>query len=228
MRIRAFTVAAIVSASSYSSAAPAEREVAATELGGKPAVTLSVIRQKLADGGLKLRLVITPKGEKKGKSVTLYEGGADEDGPTDKAFRSAAIEPFALLDGKRGVRVDFEFAVPGSKKHRQVDTFLASIDEAPRMLLEVTTRRERDRTKACHEIEEGTITLDKDGRLFLRPQSVLESELNDDDLPIDKTCKGKHAGQQITYKFDGDKFFQTDPPLAAPKKKAAPGQDEDD
>jgi hypothetical protein len=207
-------------------AAPAEKEVASLELGGKTPAALSLLRQRQADGGLKLRLVITIQGDKKPKSVTLYEGGADDDGPTDKSFRSATVVPFTLPAGKRGARVDFEFQVPGSKKFRQVDSYLVSVDEAPRMVLDVTTRREKKRTKACHEVEEATLTLDKD-KLFVRPASTLESELDDDDLPIDKTCRGKQAGQQITYRFDGDKFFQIDPPPPPAKKPAGQEDGED-
>ncbi len=205
----------------------AEREVAALELGGKPPLELSVVRQRLPDGGLKLRLLVSEKGGKKPASAVLYEGGGDDDGPGDKAFRGATIEPYPLPGGKRGVRVDFEFQVPGSKKHRQVDTYLASIDGAPRLVLDATTRRERDRSKACHEVEQATLAQDKEGRLFVRPTSALESELNDDDLPIDKGCKGKQAGRQVTYKFDGETFLQIDPPPAPAKKKAAEEADDD-
>jgi hypothetical protein len=207
-------------------AAPAEKEVARVELGGKPAVVLSVLRQRQPDGGLKLRVVITTSGDKKTKSVTLYEGGADDDGPTDKAFRAATVVPFTLPADKRGARIDFEFQIPGSKKFRQVDSYLVSVDEAPRIVLDVTTRRERKRSKVCHEAEEATLTLEKD-KLLLRPVSTLESELDDDDLPIDKTCRGKQTGQQITYRFDGDKFFQIDPP-PRPAKKPAGQEDAED
>ncbi len=211
-------------------AAPSEREVANTELGGKPALTLSLLRTRQPDGGLKLRLVVTNKVDKKAKpqSVTVYEGGGDDDGPSDKAFRSASIEPYTLPRGVRGARVDFEFQVPGSKKYRQTDTFLVALGEAPKLVLEATTHREHDRTKVCHELEEATLTLDKDGRMFVRPVSVLESELNDDDLPVDKTCRGKHNGQQITYKFDGETFLQIDPPPAPTKKKPTAEDESDD
>ncbi len=207
------------------------REVAAIELSGKAPISLSLQRLKQGDGGLRLKLFVTAQGaagQKKKTSVTVYEGGGDDDGPSDKAFRSANIEPFALPGGKRGARVDFEFQVPGSKKHRQIDTYVVALDEAPRLVLDTTTRRERDRSKVCHEIEESTITLEKDGRLFVRPVSALESELDDDDLPIDKSCRGKRPGQQVTWKFDGDVFFQVDPPLAKPKKKAPDEEASDD
>lgn len=205
-------------------AAPAEKEVATLELSGKTPVTLTVLRQRLSDGGLKLSLRIAGKGDKKPRTVLLYEGGADDDGPTDKSFRSATVEPFALPAGKRGARVDFEFQVPGSKKHRQVDAYLVAIEDA-KLVVEATVRRERDRTKACHEVEEAGLTLEKDGRLTAASTSALESELNDDDLPIDKSCKGKRPGAKIVWKWDGETFLQIDPP-PAPKKK--PGAEEGD
>jgi hypothetical protein len=218
---------ASLSVPALAAAPSADKEVAASELAGKPALQLSVLRQRLADGGLKLRLSIVHKGDKKKPAlVTLYEGGADDDGPTDKAFRSASVEPFALPGGHRGARVDFEFQVPGSKKHRQVDTYVVSLGDAPRLVLDTTTRRERDRTKVCHEVEEAQLILEKDGKLFVRPTSVLESELNDDDLPIDKTCRGKHPGPATTFKWDGETFLQIDPPAGGGKKK--PAEESDD
>jgi hypothetical protein len=205
-------------------AAPApEKEVATLDLAGKAPVTLTVLRQRLADGGLKLTLRIAGKGDKKPRSVVLYEGGPDEDGPVDKSFRAATVEPFTLPGGKRGARVDFEFQVPGSKKHRQVDAYLVGIDE-PKLVLEATVRRERDRTKVCHEVEEASLSLEKDGRLVASSMSALESELNDDDLPIDKTCKGRHPNAKTVWKWDGEAFLQIDPP-PAPKKKAAESDD---
>ena len=119
--------------------------------------------------------------------------------------------------------MDFEFQVPGSKKYRQVDTYLVSFEDAPHLVLDTTTRRERDRTKVCHEVEEASLHLEKD-RLTASSASALESELNDDDLPIDKTCKGRHANGKIVWKWDGDTFIQIDPPLE-PKKKAVESDD---
>ena len=75
LRLAAFALVASSSIASAASIAP-EREVAVVEVGGKAPVVLSVIRQRLSDGGLKLRLLITAKDTKqKAKSVTLYEGG---------------------------------------------------------------------------------------------------------------------------------------------------------
>jgi hypothetical protein len=201
------------------------REVAMTELTGKSPIALSLQRIKTSDGGLKLRLIVSAK---KKSSVTVYEGGGDDDGPSDKAFKSANIEPFSLPGGVRGARIDFEFQVPGSKKHRQVDTYLVSLEDAPKLVLDTTTRRERDRTKVCHEVEVSTLTLEKDGKLYVKPVSALESELDDDDLPVDKSCKGKRPGQQVTFKWDGEVFLQIDPPLAKPKKKSAEDEESDD
>ena len=221
---------------SAGAAPPSEKEVAAVELGGKAPVALSLLRARQSDGGLKLRLLVSPKdgkpdpkaAKKKPVSVMLYEGGGDDDGPSDKAFRNGAIEPFTLPGGQRGVRVDFEFQVPGSKKYKQVDTFIVSLEDTPRVVLESTTHRERDRSKVCHEVEDTALVLEKDGKLFVRPASVLDSDLNDDDLPIDKTCRGKRPGPQITYKFDGETFLQIDPPPPPPKKKPGATDDDDD
>ena len=209
-------------------AAPVEREVASTEIGGK--LALSLLRSKQSDGGLKLKLVVSNKSDKKAKPqiLVVYEGGGDDDGPADKAFRSAALQPYNLPAGTRGVRVDFEFQVPGSKKHRQIDSYLVSVDGAPKVVLEATTRRERDRSKVCHEVEETSLTLEKDGRMLVTPVSALEPELNDDDLPVDKSCHGKQRGRQITYKFDGETFLQIDPPPAPAKKKPGVEDEEGD
>ncbi len=197
----------------------AELEAATLELGGKSAATVTVHRSRTADGGLKLRFSLVDKAKKKKpQSVTLYEGGGDDDGPSDKNFLGVDLQAFQLPDGSRSVRVDFEFLAPGEKKQRQVDTFIVSVDEDVHVAAEVTTLRERDRTKRCHEVESTTLSMTKDGRLVARPLSALESELDDQDNPTDKRCVGKHPGRATTYKFDGEKFLQVDPlPSKAPK-----------
>jgi hypothetical protein len=200
------------------SAHAAEREVATLGITSEPALSVSVTRERDAEGGLRLRLVVQRKGPAKPKSLVLYEGGGDDDGPGDKDFRSVTLTPLALPAETRGVRVAFEFQVPGQKKHRQVDTFLVSVDDTPRVALEVPTRRQLDRSRVCHEVEETTLIAQDDGRLFVKPTSNLESDVNgDDDEPMDKACQGQHPGRQITYKFDGEVYLQIDP---APKKAA--------
>ena len=189
----------------------AEQEAATLDLGGQGAVT--VYRMRTAEGGLKLRFALTDKTKKKKpQSVVLYEGGGDDDGPSDKNFRSLDLQAFELPDGSHSVRVDFEFLAPGEKKHRQVDTFIVSTDDGVHVAAELTTFRERDRTKRCHEVASTTLSLTKEGRLVAKPLSALESDLDDQDNPIDKQCVGKHPGRPITYKFDGEKFVQIDPP----------------
>lgn len=209
--------------SSLASAAPAEREVARLEVEG---TTVQVMRSRLSDGGLKLRLAIG--GRKKKSSVVLYEGGGDDDGPGDKSWKSAAIDAFEMPDGSEGARIDFEFLAPGSKKKRQIDTFLVTLDESPRTVLEVTTHRERDASRVCHEVEQTALVPDKAGKLYARPTRTLDSDLDDEDSPIDAECVGKHLGRQVTYKYDGETFVQIDPPLKAPPKEAPSEVENDD
>jgi len=212
----------------------AEREVASLGITTEPALSVSVTRERDAEGGLRLRLVVQRKGPSKPKSFVLYEGGGDDDGPGDKDFRAVTLTAFNLPAETRGVRVAFEFQVPGQKKHRQIDTFLVSVDDTPRVALEMPTHRELDRSRVCHEVEETTLIAQDDGRLFVKPMSNLESDVNgDDDEPMDKACQGQHPGRQITYKFDGETYLQIDP---VPKKaaptpksgKAPAGEDEND
>ena len=203
----------------------AEQEAATLELGGRQ---VTVHRARMADGGLKLSLSLADKAKKKKpQSVTLYEGGGDDDGPSDKNFRSVDLQAFALPDGSRSVRVDFEFLAPGEKKHRQVDTYIVSVDDGVHVAAEVTTLRERDRTKRCHEVESTSLSMTKEGRLIARPTSALESDLDDQDNPIDKQCVGKHPGRPVTYKFDGEKFLQIDP-LPSKARKPPTVEENDD
>ncbi|MEO6955024.1 MAG: hypothetical protein ABI321_24705 [Polyangia bacterium] len=207
----------------------AEQEAATLDLGGQGAVT--VYRTRTADGGMKLRFALTDTAKKKKpQSVVLYEGGGDDDGPSDKNFRSVDLQAFELPDGSHSVRVDFEFLAPGEKKHRQVDTFIVSVDDGVHVAMQLTTLRERDRTRRCHEVASTTLSMTKEGRLVAKPLSALESDLDDQDNPIDKQCVGKHPGRPVTYKFDGDKFVQVDPvPAKAPKpeKPSAEANDDD-
>jgi hypothetical protein len=208
-----------------------EREVASLAITNTPALNVSVMRERDADGGLRLRLIVQRKGPAKAKSVVLYDGGGDDDGPGDKDFRSVMLTPFALPAETRGVRVAFEFQVPGQKNHRQVETMLVSVDDTPRVALDVPTHRELDRSRVCHEVEETALIAEDDGRMFVKPISNLESDVNgDDDEPMDKACNGHHPGRQITYKFDGDVYVQTDPAprKAPPAKKPAPDDENDD
>ena len=217
----AFTSSGFVTAAAHA----AEQEAAALELGGQRAATVTVYRARTGDGGLKLRLSLVDKArKKKPQSVTLYEGGGDDDGPSDKNFRSVDLQAFALPDGSRSVRVDFEFLAPGEKKHRQVDTYIVSVDDGVHVAAEVTTLRERDRTKRCHEVESTSLVMTKEGRLIARPTSALESDLDDQDNPVDKQCVGKHPARPVTYKFDGEKFLQIDP---LPSKVAKPKTSEE-
>ena len=42
--------------------------------------------------------------------------------------------------------------MPGSKKHRQTDTFVVSLEDAPKLALQTTTKRDGDRTKEMPEL----------------------------------------------------------------------------
>jgi hypothetical protein len=217
-----------------------DRVVAALDVTSTPALNLSVTRQTLPEGGMKLRLLVQRASGKTVKSMVLYEGGGGDDGPGEKDFRSVKLSAFDLPAETRGVRVDFEFTIPGSRTKRQIDSFLVSVDGTPRTVLEATTHKELDRSRVCHEVEEAQIVSHDDGKLFVRPSSDLESEVSDDDdSPIDKSCQGLHAGKEIVYQFDGETFHKvgattpakrvdaaTPPPAVAPKAKDDDGDDD--
>jgi hypothetical protein len=205
-------------------AAPIDREVAKVDVQG---TTAQLVRTHLIDGGMKLRLVVTPK-KKKAQTVTIYEGGGDDDGAGAAEWKGATSEALELPDGSRGVRIDFEFQVPGDKKHHQTDTYLVALDDTPHTLLEVTTHKERNASRVCREVEQTALVLDKSGKLFVRPTLLLDSALNDEDSPVDPECVGKHPGRVITYKYDGETFLQIDPAPRAPKKTQPAAEEEDD
>jgi hypothetical protein len=208
---------AFSSASALAAGAPlVEKEVAHLSIEGH-VVTLQ--RGKLPDGGLRLRLIVADKQKhKKPQSLVLYEGGGEDDGPSDSDWKNATLDTFELPDGSQAARIDFEFRVPGDRKRRQVDSFLIAIDDEVKKVLELTTHAERAANKVCRETEQTSLTLDKTGRLYAKRTASLESDLDDDDMPIDRACDGKHPGRAVTYKYDGDSFFQVDPPLVTKKK----------
>lgn len=182
-------------------------------------VDVAVTRVRAKDGGLTLKLVA--KGPwPKPRSLTLYEGGGDDDGAGDDDVRSIRAAPFELPGGKPGVRVDFTFRVPdGRRGDEQTDTSLVVLEGKVHKLLELRTRLSRDRSKTCRMSEVTTLELDAAGDLVAATQVKAEPALDEEDNPIDKTCKAPKGVTRKVYTMRGGKLVDADP---------TPADDDDD
>jgi hypothetical protein len=211
--------------------APAERTLATLTFAprvGKTTVKAWVTRKRLDDGGVVVRLVADGVGDK-AQALTLYQGGGDDDGPSDDLLKAVKAQAFDLPDGEKAVRVDLRFLVPGSKNDFQTDTYLVGFAKKTHKLVELRTRLEHDRSKTCREVKETQLRFSADQpiRLEALTSTVLDPALGDDDSPIDKSCRGKTPEARVVYKLTDDHFVPVDPPpgKTAP---AEPSQASDD
>jgi hypothetical protein len=171
---------------------------------GKPPLDVVVTRARGQDGSVTIKLAV--KGDK-GKPLTVYTGGGDDDGYGDDELKSVKASPFALQGGARGVRVDLlHHIADGRKKDEQTDTTLVGFASGkPQSLIEVKTRTALARSKICHEWEETSLALEGND-LAASTRVKRESELGDDDLPIDKSCKSQPGAKKKIYKWEKDHF----------------------
>jgi hypothetical protein len=205
-------VVAALAGAPRSARADAERTVVKLEFpfqdGGRAAkVEARVTRQRMPDGGAQVKLVthgLAPKPQ----SLTLYAGGGDDDGPSDKAIRQIKAQAFDMPDGQKAVRVDLEFVVPGSKGDLQTDTTLIGFVGKPHKLLEIETGGQKARSRTCRETRETQIRFSAGKPMLVEALTTmtLESALGDDDLPVDKACNGKRQLGRTVYHWESEKF----------------------
>jgi hypothetical protein len=194
-------------------AADAERTVAKLAIpAGKTTKAMEawVTRKRADDGGVQVRLVTQGPGSK-AQALTIYSGGGDDDGPSDKAVREIKAQAFELPDGQRAIRIDLRFVIPGTKSDLQTDTTLVGFEGKPHKLLELTTGSDKPRSATCRENRETQIRLSPAGKpLRIEALTVLtlDPALGDDDLPVDKTCKGRKPVSRQLYRFDKDRFVE--------------------
>jgi hypothetical protein len=171
-------------------------------------VAATVTRQRMPDGGVRVKLMtagLTPKPQ----ALTIYAGGGDDDGPSDKAVRQIKAQAFDMPDGQKAVRVDVEFVVPGTKSDLQVETSLVGFVGKPHKLIEMQTGGQKARSKSCKEMRETQLRFSAGPPMLLEAVTTvtLESALGDDDLPLDKACHGKRQLERDVYHWDNKKFY---------------------
>jgi hypothetical protein len=218
-----FLLGAWLFAPSTALAAGAERTASKVTVPGEPAIQVFVTRQRHDDGGVTVRLIASGVAERP-QALTLYAGGGDDDSPGDAALKGVKAQPFQLPDGQRAVRVDLKFVIPGRTNDFQTDTTLIGFAGKPHKLAQLRTRVERDRSKVCREVKETQLRFssDKPTKLEATTALGLEPALGDDDLPIDKGCRGKSPMGRVVYQLDREKFVQVDPP---PSRSGDDGED---
>ena len=174
----------------------------------KKTINLVVTRQKQPDGGSVIKLAA--RGLGKPQTLTLYQGGGDDDGPNDVDIKKVLIDEVEL--GKLKVaRVDINFRIPGTvKKEIQTDTMLIGFDGKMHKLVELRTYYSRTKSKLCRDGEEVTLAGSAE-TLTATKTAIAEPALDDEDQPIDKSCKPKGGPQKVIYKMKGDHFVQVDP-----------------
>jgi hypothetical protein len=220
MRLAAFATLLVLSATAFAE----DKTVAKLTLAP---YEVWVTRARAADGGLTLKLIAKGVGPKP-QALTLYQGGGDDDGLSDSDLKTVKASPFELPGGQKGVRVDLTFRVPdGKKQDEQTDTMLVGFMGKTRKLVELRTRLAKDRTKICRDSEETALSLDDKGNLVAATVHKGESALGDDDLPLDKNCRGRSGVQKKTYKWADDKFIDPDAATSAPEAPKAKPEGDD-
>jgi hypothetical protein len=177
--------------------------------GGK-AIDVWVTRTRDSEGGIAIKLIARGVGPKP-QSLTIYTGGGADDGAGDDEVQRISAKPFDLPGGKKGVRVDYTFRIPDGKKNdEQTDTMLVGFGGGKtHKLIELRTRRYRDRSKICREGEEVSLTIEGNDLVAGTSQKT-DPELGDDDLPIDKTCKAPRGVAKKKYPWKDEKFVDPD------------------
>jgi len=185
-------------------------------------VDVWVTRARGDDGSLTLKLIargLWPKPQ----SLTLYQGGGDDDGYGDDDVKKVTAHTFDVGGGKKIAKVEITYKPPDGKKvDEQTDTILVGFDGKTHKMLELTTRRSRDRSKVCRETDQ--IDLAADGpTLTASRHLVREAALGDDDLPIDKSCRSPKEVAKKYFKLTGGQWVESDgPPAEAPAAAATP------
>jgi hypothetical protein len=175
-------------------------------------VEASVTRQRVGDGGVQIKL-ITQGLSPRPQALTIYAGGGDDDGPSDKAVREVKAQAFDMPDGQKAVRVDLTFVMPGTKGDLQTDTTLVGFVGKPHKLLELPTGTQKARSRTCKETRGTSIRFSPPGtplQLEASTTLLLESALGDDDLPVDKQCTGTRPVARSLYRWEKDRFVALD------------------
>jgi hypothetical protein len=225
--MRAFAVLSALGILAFGSAVLAqERTVAKCQVApaeGQKPIDVWVTRTRDSEGGVVIKLIARGVGPKP-QALTIYSGGGADDGAGDDEVQKVSAKAFDLPAGKKGVRVDFSFRIPDGKKNdEQTDTTLVGFGGGKtHKLIELRTRRYRDRSKICREGEEVALAVDGNDLVAGTSQKT-EPELGDDDLPIDKTCKAPRGIAKKKYVWKNEKFVDPD----AVEEDAAGGESDD-
>ena len=206
-----FLVAASVSAQ--------ERTVSKLSI---PPVEVWVSKTLAGDGGLTVKLTAKGVGPKP-QSLTLYQGGGDDDGAGAADLRGLTASVVDLPNAQKGVRVDVTLHPPdGKKSDERTETIIVGFAGKTHKLLELITRVGRDRSKICREFQDTALAVEG-ADLVGVTSTRRESALGDDDLPLDKACRSPSGTAKKIYKWSTDHFVDPDadfkedaaPPVAA-------------
>jgi len=208
MRFRlGFLLAPALFAAPSSAAEPKDKTVArisvSPTLSAAP-VDVWLTRTRNEDGGLVVK-VVTRTSTTKALSLTVYQGGGDDDGAGDDDVRNLVVRPFDVPGGRRWLRVDFTYKIPDSpsKRDERTDTTLIELLPKPRKLIEITTQQIKMKSKLCREGEETQLipeNIEGELRLVATTQRIVDPVLGDDDLPIDKKCKAPDGVERKVFR----------------------------
>jgi hypothetical protein len=182
----------------------------AVTVGEKP-IDVWVTRGDRDDGGLTLRLLAKGVGPK-AQSLTLYTGGGDDDGPGGDELKRVTAKVVELPAAGKVVRVDFSYRLPGLHDEETHSTWVG-FDGRTHRVLELVTRKLHVRSKQCKEIEETTLLGEQGesaGGLTAATRLRTEAALGEDDLPMDKKCRGDFTSRAV-YRWTGEKYVAATP-----------------
>jgi hypothetical protein len=203
------------------------RKVALTGARNAP-IEAWITRSDAEDGSLVVKLIEKGVGPRP-QSITLYRGGGGDDGPGSSDFRDVTAKVVELPMAGKVVRVDFSFQVPGTAEEK-TETTLIGFSGKTHRLIQVETRHTRQKNQNCGEVEETRLIPDGDemeGRLVTERHIVATPALGDEDEPLDLTCVSTKAERKV-YRFNGDKYLETNEPAASPQPSPSPAPVSDD
>lgn len=208
----------------FTSAAFADETAAKVTVAVEPGKTVDVWVTRARGDNASLTLKLIARGPwPKPQALTLYQGGGDDDGYGDDDVKKVTAHSFDVGGGKKIAKVEITYKPPDGKKvDEQTDTILVGFEGKTHKMLELTTRRSRDRSKVCRETDQ--IDLAADGATLTASRHLVrEAALGDDDLPIDKSCRSPKDVAKKFFKLSGGQWIESDaPPADAPAASAAP------
>ncbi len=192
---------------------------------GKSPVDVWLVRALDGEGGVAIKVVARGIGPKP-QSLTVYSGGGGDEGPGEEVMKSITMTPFELVNGHKGVRVDFTYRLAeGKHKDVQTDTWIVGfVGKLHKLIDQLRTRSSQEKNKYCREREETALTAQIDAGeavLVAATTKSVEAVYGEDDLPVDPTCRAPTGTERKAYKLEGI----VDPASTAPAPPATTTND---